>query len=80
MNSNIYKYGLRFGCADYMVHCSYLKVVFVHLQGSLNYNNGVVGKCYQLNTVFVVGLSLIGYKVCQDIVISCSRHTNSGTT
>ena len=66
--------------AQTMVHCSDLKVGFVHFQGSLNNNNGVVGKCYQLNTVFDVGLSLIGYKVCQDIDISCSRHTNSGTT
>lgn len=45
--------------AQTMVHCSDLKVGFVHFQGSLNNNNGVVGKCYQFNTVFDVGLSLV---------------------
>ena len=45
--------------AQTMVHCSDLKVGFVHFQGSLNTNNGVVGKCYQFNTVFDVGLSLV---------------------
>ena len=45
--------------AQTMVHCSDLKVGFVHFQVSLNNNNGVVGKCYQFNTVFDVGLSLV---------------------